>query len=122
MSVGLIHHVDINVSDLKRSTDFWSWFLKKLGYTEYDRWSKGISFKLGSTYIDFVQTDERFIKNPYHRSRIGLNHLAFHGRSRDHIDELTRALKERGTKILYEDHHPFAGGPAYYAVYFDDTD
>lgn len=120
MSTGQIHHLNFKVSDLKTSSDFWGWFLEQLGYTEYDRWPKGISFKLGSTYIDFVQSNDKYAEVPHNRESIGLNHIAFHGESRTHIDELTMLLKDRGMKILYEDQHPFAGGPDYYAVYFED--
>jgi len=70
--------------------------------------------------IDFVQADEQYANIPHQRDLVGLNHFAFHGRSRVHIDEITNSLKERGIKILYKDQHPFAGGPNYYAVYFED--
>lgn len=70
----------------------------------------------------FVQTEERFLDVPYHRSRVGLNHLAFYAESREHVDNITRKLKEKGIKILYEDRHPFAGGKEHYAVFFEDPD
>ena len=118
--VGQLHHVNIKVSDLKRSADFWGWFLGKMGWELYDSWPKGVSYKLGSTYLDFVQVDEKFQDQSYHRDQIGLNHLAFHAHSRVHVNEITEALKEKGVTILYLDEHPFAGGPEYYAVYFED--
>ncbi|MBM7644506.1 hypothetical protein JOD45_000699 [Scopulibacillus daqui] len=34
---GLIHHVEINVSDIKKSVEFWDWFLKDLGYRIYQK-------------------------------------------------------------------------------------
>lgn len=117
---GLIHHIEIYVSDLKRSTDFWSWFLKSLDYDLYQDWNDGKSWKLGDTYIVFVQVEERFKDIHYHRCRVGLNHLAFHGKSEQHIDELTEQLKQKGIKILYPGKHPNAGGN--YAVYFEDPD
>lgn len=30
--VGLMHHVELYVSDLRRSSEFWGWFLSSLGY------------------------------------------------------------------------------------------
>lgn len=117
-----LHHVEINVYNLKKTVSFWDWFLKDLGYETFQKWDGGRSWKLGSTYIVFVQTEERFLNPKYHRRQVGLNHLAFHARSRDHVDDVTAALREKGISILYEDRHPYAGGGNHYAVYFEDPD
>ncbi|MDQ0208504.1 VOC family protein [Alkalicoccobacillus murimartini] len=119
---GLIHHIEIYVSDLKISKEFWGWFLPELGYQQYQEWNEGQSWKLGDTYLVFVQVEEKFSKAGYHRKRVGLNHLAFFGESKLHVDELTERLKERGVKILYQEMHPYAGGEQHYAVYFEDPD
>jgi catechol 2,3-dioxygenase-like lactoylglutathione lyase family enzyme len=120
--MGQLHHVEVNVSDLSRSVAFWGWLLHELGYEEYQKWDCGRSWKRGNTYLVFVQTQERFLSVPYHRSRVGLNHLAFYARSRQHVDELTEKLRERGVPILYEDRHPHAGGKHTYAVFCEDPD
>lgn len=122
MTRGLIHHVELYVSDLKQSVEFWGWFLEDLGYYVYQKWDAGRSYKLGDSYIVFVQTDDAFLDVPYHRRRVGLNHLAFHAESRAHVDEVTRKLKRKKVTILYTDAHPYAGGSDYYAVYFEDPD
>ncbi|KGX89722.1 hypothetical protein N781_15960 [Pontibacillus halophilus JSM 076056 = DSM 19796] len=122
MAEGLLHHVELYVSDLEKSTKFWDWFLTELGYHSYQKWDKGQSWKLGETYLVFVQAEARFLDVPFHRCRPGLNHLAFHAASRQRVDELTVKLKEREISILYEHEHPFAGGEDYYAVYFEDPD
>lgn len=119
---GILHHIEIYVSSLRRTKEFWGWLLQRLEYKEYQSWEHGISYRLGDTYIVFVQTEERFLDAPYHRCRTGLNHLAFYGESKSFVDEITFELKQRNVKILYEDRHPFAGGPDYYAVYFEDPD
>ena len=122
MAQGLIHHIELYVSDLKRSVQFWGWFLEQLGYYRYQQWEDGQSWKLGDSYLVFVQAEERFLDVPYHRCRVGLNHLAFHALSRGQVDDITSMLKDRGVPILYADKHPFAGGPDYYAVFFEDPD
>lgn len=33
MSKGLLHHIELYVSDLNRTVNFWSWLLEELGYT-----------------------------------------------------------------------------------------
>lgn len=119
---GMVHHIEIYVKNLEVSKEFWGWLLQELCYEEYQSWPEGISYKLGETYLVFVQTAEKHLSIPYHRSRAGLNHLAFHGGSKANVDELTLKLRKREVKILYEDKHPYAGGPEYYAVYFEDPD
>ncbi|RDW21130.1 hypothetical protein CWR48_04015 [Oceanobacillus arenosus] len=121
MKQGLIHHVEINVSNLQATIIFWD-FLEELGYEVFQKWEHGQSWKLGDTYIVFVQTVEKFLDVPYHRCRTGLNHLAFYGKSREHVDELALRLKEKGATILYEDKYPYAGGEDHYALYFEDPD
>ncbi|MDQ0862042.1 VOC family protein [Bacillus sp. V2I10] len=122
MSKGLIHHIEIYVSDLKSSIEFWGWFLEELGYSPFQEWDCGQSWKIEDTYLVFVQTEERFMDVSYHRCRVGLNHLAFHSSSRQHVDEMAIKLKAKGIHILYTDKHPFAGGDEHYAVYFEDPD
>lgn len=120
--LGMLHHVEIYVSDLKRSADFWGWFLSELGYTLYQEWEGGRSWKLGDTYLVFVQAEEQYLDVPYHRCRVGLNHLAFHANSREQVDILTAKVLAKGMNVLYQDRHPFAGGENYYALFFEDPD
>lgn len=119
---GKIHHVEIYCSDLIKSSSFWSWFLIELGYKQYQKWQSGISFKLGASYIVFVQAEDKYLNEGYHRCRPGLNHLAFHASSPQQVDDLTRQLKDHGMKILYGDKHPYAGGPGSYGVFFEDPE
>jgi catechol 2,3-dioxygenase-like lactoylglutathione lyase family enzyme len=120
MTAGQLHHVEIYVSDLSRSETFWGWFLESLGYRLFQSWPKGRSYILGDTYLVFVQTEERYLDVEYHRCRTGLNHLAFHARSREHVEEIKRTLEQRGIAILYPEKFPFAGGN--YGVFFEDPD
>jgi len=122
LSQGLLHHIELYVSDLKKSTDFWGWLLEDLGYQSFQKWENGQSWKLEETYIVFVQVKEPFSDNSYHRKNVGLNHLAFHASSRQHIDDMTQKLTNKGISILYTKQHPFSGGENHYAVYFEDPD
>ncbi|MFD1735575.1 VOC family protein [Bacillus salitolerans] len=118
----MIHHIELYVSDLTKSLSFWDWFLLELGYVAFQEWEKGKSYKIHNMYLVFVQTREKYLHMPYHRCGIGLNHLAFHASSREQVDLMTKAVKDRGMNVLYEDKHPFAGGKDYYALFFEDPD
>ncbi len=119
VSRGVLHHVELYVRDLERSAGFWGWLLPWLGYAPYQEWDEGVSWKLGATYLVLVQAPEGAAD--LDRRAVGLNHLAFHA-SRDEVDELTDLLRDRGVRVLYEDRHPYAGGPDHYAVFFEDPD
>jgi catechol 2,3-dioxygenase-like lactoylglutathione lyase family enzyme len=117
----MIHHVEIYVGDLGRSMRFWTPFLQQLGYAA-ERWSGGINYLQGDTYLCFLPAPDEHRAAGYHRKRIGLNHLAFHGRSRQHVDEMAAWVRDQGYTLLYEDRYPYAGGPGYYAMYCEDPD
>lgn len=120
---GRIHHIEINVSDLEKSTEFWRWLLtEKFSYTTFQTWDNGISFKFEETYLVFVKTDKEYLNSSFHRKNVGLNHLAFHCDSREFVDLLTKELRERNINILYIDRHPNAGGNNNYAVFFECPD
>ncbi|MCL1925500.1 MAG: VOC family protein [Defluviitaleaceae bacterium] len=118
----MINHIEIYVSNLQKSLVMWEWFLNELGYEKFQKWEQGESYKLGEFYIVFVQAEEKFLKDGYHRKRIGLNHLAFKANSKEQIDKISKELKKQKIKILYEEKHPYAGGENHYAVYFEDYD
>jgi catechol 2,3-dioxygenase-like lactoylglutathione lyase family enzyme len=119
----MLHHVELYVSDLARSVAFWTPLMAILGY-EADAWSGGMNYLRGpdDTYLCLLPADPAHLAAGYHRKRIGLNHLAFRAASRAQVDEVTRWLRAGGHGLLYEDRHPYAGGPDYYAVFFEDPD
>lgn len=119
-SAGRLHHVELYVASLDESCRFWEPFLGMLGYEEFQKWNGGISYKLDETYIVLVQAEPEYLTPPYHRKRVGLNHLAFHARSARHVDEVTAWVEGAGYRVLYRDRHPHAGGPGTYALYCED--
>ena len=118
----MLHHVEIYVSDLETSRAFYDFLLTKLGYSLYQEWEDGLSFKKAEQYLVFVQTPQDFLEAGYHRCRTGLNHLAFHAGTPDDIDQWRKELLTRRVKLLYNDRYPHAGGPDHYALYLEDPD
>jgi len=115
----MLHHVEIYVADLDRSVAFWRPLLERLGWTAYQSWPGGRSWRLHETYVVFVQVADNCRESPYDRRRIGLNHLALHAGTADDVEALVREL---GVPLLYADRHPYAGGPDHYAAYVEDPD
>lgn len=117
-----LHHVEIYVSDLARTKDFYDWLLPKLGYALYQQWAQGASYIAGDCYLVFVQTKPQYLTSAYHRCHTGLNHLAFYAPDQQAVDALRAELLARQVPVLYDDRYPFAGGEGHYAVYFEDPD
>ncbi|TAG02011.1 MAG: hypothetical protein EAZ43_09935 [Betaproteobacteria bacterium] len=118
----MLHHIEIYVSDLEKSIAFWTPFMKHLGY-EADRWPGGMNYeKAGEGYFCFLPAPKEHLAAGYHRKRVGLNHLAFKGDSRAHVDEIAAWVKASGYTTLYEAKYPYASGPGYYALYCEDPD
>lgn len=119
---GLLSHIEINVSNLAKSTEFWRYLLEELGYTKYQDWSQGISWKLDKTYIVLVQTQDKYLDIPYHRSRTGLNHIAFYIVSKERLDLIATKLEQKGIKFLYDDRFRKEITEDPYSIFFEDLD
>jgi catechol 2,3-dioxygenase-like lactoylglutathione lyase family enzyme len=121
MTRGMLHHVEIWVPDLGRAVAAWGWLLERLGYTTFQEWPAGRSWKLGDTYI-VVEESPGLTAGEHDRCRPGLNHLAFHAGERTELDALVAEAEQHGWALLFPDRHPHAGGPEHYAAYLEDTD
>lgn len=117
-----MHHIEIYVSNLSKTKEFYSWLLVRLGFELFQNWEQGFSYKKDGFYLVFVQTKDKYIDNGYNRCNIGLNHLAFSCSSKKEIDTIREHLVQKGTKILYDEKYPYAGGSEHYALYFEDPD
>ncbi len=120
--LNLIHHIELYVSDLNKSTEFWGWFLEELGYTPFQNWKEGRSWRDKDSYLVFVQVEDKYKEEGYHRKRIGINHLAFRAHSKEQVEKIRLILKQKKASVLYEDQYPHAGGINHYALYFEDPD
>ena len=116
---GNIEHLDISVSDLQRSGEFWAAFLKDLGYREFAKSATGWSWTNDESTVFLLKAEPEYLQPPYHRKRVGLNHLAFGVMSAKEVDAFAARLTERDIPLLY-------GGPrtgkTTYAVFFEDPD
>ena len=121
---GEIYHVEINVSNFKKSFEFYDSFLDWLGYRKIYLHRIAAGWGTGRCNFWIIQSEDRFVNHGFHRRRVGLNHVAFHADSRTTVDDLyNQYLLPRKVPVLY-------GGPkeypeyskGYYSVYFEDPD
>jgi alkylated DNA nucleotide flippase Atl1/catechol 2,3-dioxygenase-like lactoylglutathione lyase family enzyme len=117
---GILHHLELYVTDLESSVRFWGWLLPELGWRPFQEWDEGCSWRHGDLYLVLVEAPAG--EGGIDRRQAGLNHVAFEVDERSDIDELTEGLRERGVRILYSDRHPYAGGDDHYAVFCEDPD
>ena len=120
----MLHHVEINVSNLGASRAFWSEILSKLGYTLTAHWEERFILSNGDdAYLSFVQVTDKFALHKYSRRDVGLNHLAFKVKGRSLVDSLRQYCLDNNITVLYDERYPFAnGGNDYYALYIEDPD
>ncbi len=115
--MGGLHHVEIYVADLELARSFWPWWLGELGWSPFQDWPQGFSWRHEESYLVFVQSTRP--GETFHRCRPGLNHLAFHADSPAQLERLTTAIQQRGWTLLYPERHPHAGGPDQLSLFFE---
>lgn len=118
---GAIHHIELWVPDLDRGAAEWGWLLGQLGYTPFQHWAAGRSWRHGHTYL-VIEHSPDMGSGEHDRRRPGLNHLAFHAGDRRQVDDIVHRAADNGWTLLFSDQHPYAGGPDHYAAYLVNTD
>lgn len=117
-----LHHVEIWVTDLDGASRRWGWLLGRLGWSPYQSWDHGRSWREGETYVVLAQSPALRPGTAHDRMRPGLNHLALHAADAAVVDDLVAAAGAHGWTLLFADRHPYAGGPDHYAAYLEDAD
>lgn len=116
----MLNHIEIYVSDLATSRRFYEFLLNNLGYNLYQDWKEGFSFLKDGIYLVFVQAPDHFLQMGFHRTRVGLNHLAFEVTG--DLENWRQDLLGIGVRLLYDDAFPYAGGGGCKRLYFLDPD
>jgi DivIVA domain-containing protein len=117
-----LHHIEIWTAHLWSGVERWGWLLGELGWSPFQQWDYGRSWRCGGLYLVLEESPSLLRDLPYDRMRPGLNHLAFRASSRDHVDAITASASYYGWGLLFADRHPHAGGPDHYAAYLEDAE
>ena len=116
----MLHHVELWVPDLAGSTGPWGWLLEELGWTVFQDWPGGRSWRLGGVYLVLEQSPA-LTGDVHDRKAPGLNHIAFAVGGPADVDRLTAEAQQNGWSLLFPEKHPHAGGPGSYAAYLEDN-
>lgn len=96
-----MHHIEIYVSNLKQSREFYDLVLGLLGFSIYQDWDQGFSYRKDDFYLVFVQTKQAKLSFGFNRTHIGLNHLAFHSDSHKELMVIRDKLSAFRVNFLY---------------------
>jgi catechol 2,3-dioxygenase-like lactoylglutathione lyase family enzyme len=122
-------HVDLVVSDLERSLDFYRGLLMPLGWTGLNE----VHGERGETIHYISQTGPGVAalglrqrpgdapQHPYDRYALGMHHVCFDAPSREAVDERARWLADRDA-VIESGPAEYGYTPGYYAVFFHDPD
>ncbi len=117
-------HIQLNVTDLSVSTDFYLKVLSPLGFTaadghesEYMRITNGTNL-----VIVLCPVDDRFRNIKYHRKAVGLGHLAISVPSKRVVDEMELHLESCGIDLLGDGKTELGYRRGYYCLLFEDPD
>lgn len=116
---GWIHHLDVTVSDMRRSTEFYDRILPLMDFRRLPDCAEGPVWAGATVEVGLQKARSQ---DSHDRYSPGLHHLAFGAPSRDAVDELWRKLEGLGVEILDAPAHYEEYAPGYYAVFFADPD
>jgi catechol 2,3-dioxygenase-like lactoylglutathione lyase family enzyme len=122
-----VDHLDLVVTDLERSLEFYNGLLEPLGYTrnseiEGERGERVVYLGgSGGASVSLRQAQSGAHPTPYDRYAVGIHHLAFAAESREQVEERAAWLRARGAE-LESGPAEYEYTPGYYAVFFRDPD
>lgn len=121
MAGTLLSHIELYVSDYSKSIRFYDSILIPLGWSRLVCQKSHTVFSDGHMKIVLGPVEEKYLSPPYHRKRVGLNHLAFYAPTKKFVDDyIESVLMPNAIKCLYENESK--GDETYYSVFFEDPD
>lgn len=119
----MFSHIELNVSNLETSVDFYISALKPLGFERADGSDEYVRIANGrDAAITLCPVDEAFRDRGYHRKAVGLSHLAIAVASADVVDTMAEHLSTLGIPLLGDGKVELGYRRGYYTLAFEDPD
>ena len=122
-----IHHLDLVVTDVECSKQFYSELLRRLGWTgvlelEGERGETIWYLQAHDTWIGLREKQSDAHAVPYDRYAVGVHHVAFEAMSRDAVDQWREWVlsQDVDTESAPKEFPHYVDG--YYAAFFYDPD
>jgi glyoxylase I family protein len=121
---GVIHHIDLTVTDPAASAPLYAAVLTFLGYAHRQEFEWRLTTPLGHTSLQLNAATGPNAARSHDRYSPGLHHLAWRVAARDDVDAVFKLLQRIGAVILDPpaDYPQYNSGNGYYAVFFSDAD
>jgi catechol 2,3-dioxygenase-like lactoylglutathione lyase family enzyme len=100
-----VDHLDLVITDLELSLEFYRGLLEPLGFTraseiEGERGESVVYLGgTGGASVSLREAQSEAHATPYDRYAVGIHHLAFVAGSREQVEERAAWLREQGTEI-----------------------
>jgi catechol-2,3-dioxygenase len=119
-----LYHIQLNISDAKKSIPFYKDLFNYFEYRIIDESESHLGVSNGTTDFWLIETEKAFKASTFHRKNTGLNHLAFKVENRSDVGKFVEEfLKPRNITPLYNSPKEYPEySENYYAVYFEDPD
>ena len=116
-----LSHIDLSVSDYKKSVRFYDLVLLSLGWEKLVSRTEQTSYTDGTLKITVAPVAEEFKQFGFHRKRVGLNHLSLYAETKEVVDEFYKEIMlKNGLQSLYQE--GATGDKDYYSLSFEDPD
>jgi catechol 2,3-dioxygenase-like lactoylglutathione lyase family enzyme len=120
-SINGIAHIQLTVSDMKRSVPFYRTLLLSLEMVTLRDTPDYFYCIGGRTGVAIAPVAPEFREETFNQRRLGLHHVSFRARSREDVDAIHQtalSLKAKINRAPQEDNW----APGYYSVLFEDPD
>ncbi len=121
MEINGMAHVMLTVSNFEACRPFYEKLLGALGMKpviDFD----GMYYCVGGrTALGIMQAEEKYAKERFVQTRVGLHHVCLRARERKDVDEAYALVKALGAKIVHPPEEAVFA-PGYYSVLFEDPD
>jgi diadenosine tetraphosphate (Ap4A) HIT family hydrolase/catechol 2,3-dioxygenase-like lactoylglutathione lyase family enzyme len=117
-----LHHIDLTVADLERSTRYYAAVLPIIGFERIADAEEGPLWRKAGFELGLQGARGAGRERTHDRYSPGLHHVAFAAPAPDAVDVAYRALVALGVEILDAPAAYDRYVPGYYAVFFTDPD